>query len=92
MILVSLYLIVVLEASGRRRGTAVLTLCIVLAALYVVVLFLPGMRSFFALAQPSVAIALIAAGGCVVAVGGLVLSDDGFIPGQAQARFAREGA
>ena len=83
MLVVSLYLIVVLEASGRRRGTAVIALCLALAALYVVVLLVPFARSFFALAQPTLASALIAAGGCLVAIGGLVLSSDKFVPGGA---------
>ena len=83
LILVGLYLIVVLEASGRRRGTAVIALCLALAALYVVVLLVPFARSFFALAQPTLASALIAAGGCLVAIGGLVLSSDKFVPGGA---------
>ncbi len=82
LIVVGLYLIVVLEASGRRRGTAVLALCLTLAAVYVAVLLVPFSRSFFALARPNLAIALIAAGGCLVAVGGLVLSSDSFIPGR----------
>ncbi|SRR6266540_622346 len=84
MIFVSLYLIVVLEASGRRRETAVLVLCLALAFIYVAVLAVPSTRSFFALAPPNLAIGLIAAGGCLVAIGGLVLSSDSFIPGRAQ--------
>jgi magnesium-transporting ATPase (P-type) len=84
MIFVSLYLIVVLEASGRRRGTAVLVLCLALASVYVAVLLLPFSRSFFALAQPNLAIGLISAGGFLVAVGGLVLSSDSFVPGRGQ--------
>jgi magnesium-transporting ATPase (P-type) len=86
MLLVSLYLIVVLEASGRRRGTAVVVLCLLLAAAYVGVLFFPFSRSFFALAQPNLAIVLTAAGGCLVAIAGLVLSSDAFIPGRGQAQ------
>jgi cation-transporting ATPase E len=88
MLFVSLYLIVVLEASGRRRGTAVLTLCLALACVYVAVLLVPFTRSFFALAEPNLAIVLIAAGGCLVAIGGLILSSDDFIPGHPQAQPA----
>jgi magnesium-transporting ATPase (P-type) len=84
MLFVSLYLIVALEAAGRRRGTAVLVLCLVLAAIYVAVLLVPFSRSFFALAEPSLAIGLIAAGGCLISIGGLVLSSDDFIPGSRQ--------
>jgi magnesium-transporting ATPase (P-type) len=84
MLFVSLYLIVALEAAGRRRGTAVLVLCLALAAIYVAVLLVPFSRSFFALAEPSLAIGLIAAGGCLISIGGLVLSSDDFIPGSRQ--------
>ena len=81
MLFLSLYLIVVLEASSRRRGTAVIALCLALATAYVAVLLLPAARSFFALAEPNLAIALVAAGGVLLAVVGLALTSDGFVPG-----------
>jgi hypothetical protein len=68
----------------------VLVLCLALAVVYVAVLALPFTRSFFALAPPNLAIGLIAAGGCLVAIGGLVLSSDSFIPGRAQTQPAPE--
>jgi magnesium-transporting ATPase (P-type) len=86
MVVVGWYLIVALEGTGLRRGAAVMTLCLVLAAAYVVVLLVPFARDFFALAPPSAAIVLIAAGGCLVAIGGLALTSDAFIPGRRGAR------
>jgi P-type E1-E2 ATPase len=83
MLLLCLYLIVVLEAAGRRRSTAVVTLVLLLAAAYVAVLVLPTTRSFFAVAAPDLAMALIVAGGCAVSVGGLMLSSDQYFPGHA---------
>ncbi|HSB38771.1 MAG TPA: HAD-IC family P-type ATPase [Gaiellaceae bacterium] len=90
MVFVSLYLIVLLEASGRLRGTAVGVLCLALAAVYVLVLLVPFTRSFFALARPDLAIVLISAGGIAVAVGGLALSSDTFIPGHRAAEAEAE--
>ena len=82
MVVVGWYLILALEGTGLRRGAAVVTLCLLLAAAYVAVLVVPFARDFFALAAPSPAILAIAAGGCFVAIGGLVASSDRFIPGR----------
>jgi magnesium-transporting ATPase (P-type) len=82
MILVSLYLIVVLETGTVRRSTAVVVLCVLLALAYFAVLLVPSLRSFFALAAPNVGIVLISLGGCAIAIGGLVLSSDAFVPGR----------
>jgi hypothetical protein len=81
MIAVGLYLVFVLEASSRLRSAAVTILCLALGAAYASVLLLPFAREFFALAQPTPAIVLIAAGGVLVALGGLILSSDLFVPG-----------
>jgi cation-transporting ATPase E len=86
MLLVSLYLIVVLEATGRWRGTVVSVLVLALAGVYLLVLLVPFSRSFFALARPNLAIGLISAGGLLVAVVGLALTSDSFIPGRVQAQ------
>jgi cation-transporting ATPase E len=83
MVVVGWYLIVALEGSGRLRGAAVVTMCLALAAAYAAVLVVPFTRDFFALAQPSLSILLIAGGGCVVAIGGLAATSDAFIPGRA---------
>jgi len=85
MVVVGWYLIVALEGSGRLRGAAVVTMCLALAAVYVAVLLVPFARDFFALAPPSLPVILIAAGGCFVAIGGLVLTSDAFIPGRGAA-------
>jgi len=85
MVVVGWYLIVALEGSGRLRGAAVVTMCLALAAVYVAVLLVPFARDFFALAAPSLPIVLIAAGGCIVAIGGLVATSDAFIPGRGAA-------
>jgi magnesium-transporting ATPase (P-type) len=82
MVVVGLYLIVALEGSGRLRGAAVVTMCLALAAAYVLVLLVPFARDFFALGAPSASIVLIAAGGCVVAIAGLAATSDLFIPGR----------
>jgi cation-transporting P-type ATPase E len=85
MVVVGWYLIVALEGSGRLRGAAVVTMCLGLAAAYAGVLIVPATRDFFALAAPSVSILLIAAGGCLVAIGGLAATSDAFIPGRSAA-------
>ena len=79
LVAIGLFLIVVLEASGRARSAAIGALCALLAATYVVVLALPGLRAFFLLRlTPSVpAIALVAA---AAAIGGLMLVDERFVP------------
>ena len=88
MVVVGWYLIVALEGSGKLRGAAVVTMCPVLAAVYVAVLLVPFARDFFALAAPSLGIVLIAAGGCLVAIGGVLTSDE-FIPGRGSTAPAR---
>jgi P-type E1-E2 ATPase len=89
MLVVSLYLIVVLEAIGKRRGTAVTVVCFALLAAYVLILVLPLTREFFALAQPNLAIALTSAAGSLLATGGLVLSSSSFLPGGSEAELRR---
>jgi hypothetical protein len=57
-----------------------LVLCVVLAAMYAVVLALPSTRGFFALTVPgpeAVAAALI---GTAIAIAGLALTDERFLP------------
>ena len=81
---VGLYLILVLEASGLRRGAAVTGLCVALAVLYGPVLAVPGTRHFFQLAAPGPVILLIAAVGVALAGAGLWLVDERFVPGSAE--------
>jgi cation-transporting P-type ATPase E len=82
LVAVGLYLILALEAAGRVRGPVVSALCAALGLLYVVILALPGTRGFFDLAGPSVLIFLIAAVGAGLALAGLWLTDERFVPGQ----------
>jgi hypothetical protein len=56
LILIGLYFVLVLEASGHRRGPAVSALVLALAAGYALVLLWPWSREFFALAAPTPAI------------------------------------
>ncbi len=89
LVLVGLYLIVVLEAAGRVRSALVISLCVVLLVLYALVLAFPGTRSFFSLAVPNAGIVLSALGGSILAIVGLVLTDDRFVPAVGLGRTRR---
>ena len=80
LVLVGLYLVIVLEASSKMRGYTVGALCAALFALYLVVLSLPGWRDFFEVAAPDPAIILVSLVGTALAVTGLVLTDERFLP------------
>jgi magnesium-transporting ATPase (P-type) len=90
LILVGLYLILVLEAAGRRRSAAVTTLCLALLGAYGVALALPFTREFFELALPGVTGWLTVLGGAGLAVLGLWLTDERFSPG-GEVRAATDG-
>jgi cation-transporting P-type ATPase E len=76
-----LYLIIVLESSSRVRGYTVGALCLGLLALYFVILSLPAWRDFFQVATPDAGIVICSLGGTLLAAGGLVLTDERFLPG-----------
>ena len=82
LVIVGLYLILALEAAGRRRGVGISALCLILFASYVVALLVPLFRSFFALTVPGPAPLAAALTGAVLAIGGLALVDDRFVPGR----------
>ena len=82
LVVVGLYLILALEVSGRVRGAAVSTLCIVMLAIYLVVLSLPFARDFFSLALPTPSVVLPAVAGAALAIVGLAVVDDRFVPGR----------
>ena len=85
LVVVGLYLILALEVVSRIRGAAVSTLCAVLLAGYALVLLVPFARNFFSLAPPSVAILAPALAGAAIAVAGLAVLDDRFVPGRGEA-------
>jgi cation-transporting P-type ATPase E len=80
LVLVGLYLILALEAEGRRRGGAVGVLVLLLLAGYVAVLLVPFAREFFLLAPLSIAIGVPAVAGSVLAALGLAALDRRFVP------------
>jgi len=82
LVAIGLYLILALEAAGRRRGTAISILCGALAALYLVVLAVPGSRSFFALHGLGVGGWIAVLVGSGLAIGFLWITDDRFVPGR----------
>jgi hypothetical protein len=93
LILVGLYLILVLEASGRLRGAAVTTLCLALLGAYAAVLAVPGLRDFFQLVPLGVTGSLTVLGGTGLAISGLWLTDERFTPGgEARLRSGAESA
>ncbi len=80
LVLVGLYLILALEAEGRRRSSAVALLAATLLAGYVAVLLTPFAREFFLLAPLSLAVAVPAAAGAALAALGLAALDPRFVP------------
>ncbi|MDX6518447.1 MAG: cation-transporting P-type ATPase [Gaiellaceae bacterium] len=82
LVAIGLYLILALEAAGRRRGTAVSILCGALAALYLIVLAVPGTRSFFALQGLDFGGWVAVLVGSGLAIGFLWITDDRFVPGR----------
>jgi cation-transporting ATPase E len=90
LLIVGLYLILALESTTARRGAWVSALCAALAGLYVLVLIVPFGRNFYAISVPTPLSWLAVAGGSALAIGGLIGTDDRFVPGWLLARFSRE--
>jgi cation-transporting P-type ATPase E len=82
IVIVGLYLILALEATGRVRGTAISALCLALFAAYLVILVFPSTRRFFDLAEPTASVLAPALVGSALAIVGLAVIDDRFIPGR----------
>jgi cation-transporting ATPase E len=80
LVIVGLYLVLALEAEGRRRGLLVSALCLGLWILYMVVVAFSGTRHFFDLAVPDPWPAVAILGGTGLAIAGLALTDQRFIP------------
>jgi cation-transporting ATPase E len=81
LVIVGFYLLLALEASGRRRAAAVSALVTVLALSYAGTLLLPPARHFFALSAPG-PLLLVSLAGAALAIGGLCLTDERFVPGK----------
>jgi cation-transporting P-type ATPase E len=80
LVVVGLYLVLALEATGGERTKWIGLLCVALLMVYAVVLAWPGVRSFFELAALGPATLLTAAVGAALSIGFLWLTDDRFIP------------
>ena len=85
LVLVGLYLILALEATSRRRGAAIGALTGAMLVLYALVIAAPGTRHFFALTIPGPGGVFLALAGATIAVTGLWLTDDRFVPGALRA-------
>jgi len=83
LVAVGLYLLVALEAAPGTRRTWVAGLVGALAFAYLVVLSVSGLREFFELSTVGGWALIAAMGGVAVAIGGLLLTDDRFLPGRA---------
>ena len=80
LIVVGLYLVLALEATELRRAFWLGVLCVSLAAAYVAVFVVSGLRSFFDLVVPGPASILTALVGAGLSIGFLWLTDDRFVP------------
>ncbi|MDQ3889001.1 MAG: HAD-IC family P-type ATPase [Actinomycetota bacterium] len=80
LVLVGLYFVLALEGSSRRRTERVAALCALLALVYALVLVLAAVRDFFELTVPSPAAIAATLVGAAVTIGGLVLTDERFVP------------
>jgi cation-transporting P-type ATPase E len=80
LMIVGLYLVVALEGSERRRSIAVGALCAGLFVVFVAVLASGGLRDFFELVVPGAWAVIAILGGAGIAISGLVLTDERFVP------------
>jgi magnesium-transporting ATPase (P-type) len=92
LVIVGLYLILALEASGLRRGAAVSLMCLGLAVLYLAVLAFPATRDFFAVSPPTFVVITISVAGAALSIVGLALTDERFVPPLARETSERRGA
>ena len=80
LIIVGLYLVLALEATELRRAFWLGALCVSLGAVYIAILAVPGLRSFFDLVVLGPASILVALVGAGLSIGFLWLTDDRFVP------------
>jgi cation-transporting P-type ATPase E len=81
LVAVGLYLIFTLEATTRRRLVAVSGLSLALGLAYALTIAVPPLREFFSLAVLDAPDLLTAVAGAGLAVTGLWLTDERFLPG-----------
>ncbi|MGI9538853.1 MAG: HAD-IC family P-type ATPase, partial [Miltoncostaeaceae bacterium] len=81
---VGLYLVLVLESSTKVRSYLVGGMVAGLLALYFVVLAVPSWREFFDVATPGPAVLLPALAGVAISIGGLIVTDERFVPYRAR--------
>lgn len=79
LVIAGLYLVIVLEAHGRRRRQAVSAMCTALAGCFTVALAVPGIRHFFELAAPTMGMGVTALAAVTLSIG--ALASAGFTPG-----------
>jgi cation-transporting P-type ATPase E len=89
LVIVGLYLVIALETEGRRRVTFVAALCLGLWILYMLIVAFSGTRHFFDLAIPTGWPAAAILGGAGLAIAGLALTDERFLPDLRPARPTR---
>jgi cation-transporting P-type ATPase E len=80
LIIVGLYLVLILEATGFRRLQWVMGLCVAMLALYVLVLAVPNARDFFMLDVPGFRVMVATAIGTTLAIGFLWTVSERFWP------------
>ena len=80
---IGLYLVIALEATPGSRRRWVFGLVAALVAVFFVVMASDSLRHFFGLTTPGPWGFIAIVGGTVVAIAGLLLTDDRFLPGRA---------
>jgi hypothetical protein len=80
---IGLYLVIALEATPGMRRLWVFGLVASLIATFFVVMAADGLRHFFGLTTPGPWGFIAVAGGTGIAIAGLLLTDDRFLPGRA---------
>jgi cation-transporting P-type ATPase E len=81
LVAVGLYLVLVLEATGSKRRSALVgTMCAALAGVYAAVWLLPATRSFFQLAPPTPGVLATALAAAALAIGALAIAGYSPIP------------
>jgi magnesium-transporting ATPase (P-type) len=80
LVVFGLYLVLVLEASGRQRSLWIGGLCLALLVVYALVLAGGATRAFFDLAAPGGWEVVAILGGAGLGVAGLAFTDERFVP------------